>query len=251
MNLQTQNISNVLSASQGGRTQEAYLWPDFMVGQPSRPVRVAIVDDDALIRKVISGELYKDARTDVAMQSSSLREARRLIASSTFDVLLVDIILVDGNGLELIACTKSVHPKAEIIVISVLDDEQQALLAFELGAVGYLVKNSWFGNFAEAVLQVANGGASITPHIAKRLLRKLEPSQQTLSPYPRSDQQGLSTREKAVLSKITAGYTSAEIGVYLKISPETVNTHIKHIYSKLQVHCRAQAVNVATQRGLI
>lgn len=251
MNSPDQSTPDGRSGSQGGRSSDVFLWPDFLAGQPSRPVRVALVDDDALIRRVISGELYKDARTDVVMQSATLRDARRLISMHTFDVLLVDITLPNGNGLDLIAYTKSVHPKAEIIVISVLDNEQYALLAFELGAVGYLVKNSWFGNFVEAVLQVANGGAYITPNIARKLLRKLEPSQGGIAPSPSNKQETLSPREKAVLSNITAGYTSIEIGDRLKISTETVNTHIKHIYNKLQIHCRAQAVSVAAQRGLI
>lgn len=228
------------------------LWPDFMVGQPGQPVRVLLVDDDAHIRKIIANELLNDLRTDIVAQGGSLREGRHLIAQHAFDVMLVDLNLGDGNGFDLIKYMKVLHPNAEAVVISVLEDEQQALHAFELGATGYLVKNSWFGNFPEAVLQVVNGGASITPSLARRLLRKLQSSAEGVSSSEHGHQKDqLSEREKCVLTMITAGYTSIEISSKLNISAETVNTHIKHIYGKLHVHNRAQAVSSAAHRGLI
>ena len=150
-------------------------WPPFLVGQAARPVRVVLVDDDANIRHVISSELMADLRCNLVGQGGSMREGRRLISNGDFDVMLVDLNLGDGNGFELIEHLKTVRPMAEAIVISAMEDEQHALRAFELGATGYLVKNSWFGNFSQAVLQVVNGGASITPNLARRLLL-LQPS---------------------------------------------------------------------------
>ena len=226
-------------------------WPPYLVGQTAKPVRVVLVDDDANIRHVISSELMADLRCDLVGQGGSMREGRRLISTCEFDVMLVDLNLGDGNGFELIEHLKTVRPMAEAIVISAMEDEQHALHAFELGATGYLVKNSWFGSFSQAVLQVVNGGASITPNLARRLLHRLEHSQGEASPRAETHKKGLSEREHAVLKMVAAGYTSAEIGLRLSISGLTVNTHIKNIYRKLQVKTRAHAVSSALQRGLL
>ncbi len=228
-------------------------WPDFLTGQPGRPVRVLLIDDDAHMRNVIANELLSDLRCDVVAQASSVKEGRKLIAHHVFEVMLVDLNLGDGNGFELIEYMKTVRPLAEAVVISAMEDEQHALKAFELGATGYLVKNSWFGNFSQAVLQVVNGGASITPNLARRLLQKLE---QPCSTHGRAGgvnplKDKLSDREKEVLKMVAAGYTSAEIGTRLMISFQTVNTHIKNTYRKLQVRSRAQAVSSATHLGLL
>lgn len=226
-------------------------WPPYLVGQVAKPVRVILVDDDANIRRVISSELMADLRCDLVGQGCSLREGRRLICNIEFDVMLVDLNLGDGNGFELIEHLKLVRPLAEAIVISAMEDEQHALHAFELGATGYLVKNSWFGNFSQAVLQVVNGGASITPNLARRLLHRLEHGKNEASAGAQLHKKGLSDREHAVLKMVAAGYTSVEIGLRLTISWLTVNTHIKNIYRKLQVKTRAHAVSSALQRGLL
>ncbi len=229
------------------------LWPEFLTGQPGRPVRVLLIDDDAHMRNVIANELLSDLRCDVVAQASSVKEGRKLIAHHLFEVMLVDLNLGDGNGFELIEYMKTVRPLAEAVVISAMEDEQHALKAFELGATGYLVKNSWFGNFSQAVLQVVNGGASITPNLARRLLQKLEQPcgvhGRAICVNPLKDK--LSDREKEVLKMVAAGYTSVEIGTRLMISFQTVNTHIKNMYRKLQVRSRAQAVSSAAHLGLL
>lgn len=228
------------------------MWPDFLTGQPGQPVRVLLIDDDAHMRRVISQELLGDMRINLVGQACSMKEGRRLIGQHEFDVMLVDLNLGDGTGFTLIEHMKSVRPMAEAVVISAMEDEQHALHAFELGATGYLVKNSWFGNFSQAVLQVVNGGASITPNLARRLLRKFEGSaDREIAPSRRQEKDTLSDREKEVLKLVAAGYTSVEIGKRLSISAQTVNAHIKNIYARLQVHTRAQAVSCAVLRGIL
>lgn len=228
------------------------LWPQHLAGQPSKPVQVLLVDDDPHMRMVISQELLLDPRILLMAEAGSVREGRRMIDQHEFDVLMVDLNLGDGWGFELIAHMKGARPDAEAVVISALDDEQHALHAFELGATGYLVKDSWFGNFPQAVLQVVNGGASITPSMARKLLKKLEHAQEG-QPCDREaePEEHLSEREKEILKIVAVGYTSAEIGERLNISCMTVNTHIKNIYRKLHVRTRAQAVNFAAHHGLL
>jgi len=229
------------------------IWPDFLAGQLEKPVRVLLVDDDAHMRRVIAQELMSDQRTLLVAQATSVREGRKAIKQHEFDVMLVDLNLGDGEGFMLIDYMKSVRPTAEAIVISIMQNDEQVLHAFELGATGYLVKNSWFGSYPQAVLQVANGGASITPNLARRLLQRFDPSGAAASHAQRRVEQEterLSQREKEVLRMVASGYTSAEIGNRLFISSLTVNTHIKNIYRKLQVRTRAQAVRFASLRGM-
>ena len=143
--------------------------------------------------------------------------------------------------------------------MSVMDDEQHAINAFELGATGYLVKNSWFGNFSQAVLQVANGGAFISPNLARRLVQKLAATHHAeihATPHQNAGASlhgdgMLSCREKEILELVASGYSSPEIASRISISSQTVTTHMKNIYRKLQVHTRAQAVMQAKNHGLL
>jgi DNA-binding NtrC family response regulator len=122
------------------------MWPDYLAGQPDKPVRVLLVDDDAHIRMVIAQEIMNDPRTLVVAQAGSVRDGRKAIRQHEFDVMLVDLNLGDGEGFELLDMMKTVRPTAEAVIISVMENDEQVLRAFELGATGYLVKNSWFGN---------------------------------------------------------------------------------------------------------
>lgn len=261
MNSRNQSdITSGSSMSEGTLTAEHHfatqsspssVWPDFLTGQPGQPVRVLLIDDDPHIRLVIAQELLADLRINLLAQAGSVKEGRRLIAQLEFDVMLVDLNLGDGTGFDLIQYMKTVRPMAEAVVISAMEDEQHALHAFELGATGYLVKNSWFGNFPQAMLQVVNGGASITPSLARRLLSKFEHAKSSDRIEHNGSNNGkLSEREKEVLKLVASGYTSLEIGSRLTISAQTVNTHIKNIYRKLDVRTRAQAVSFAANLRL-
>lgn len=230
------------------------IWPDFLAGQPSRPVRVLLVDDDPCARRVIAQELLADLRVHLEGQAASLREGKRLVAAHAFDVLLVGLHLGDGSGLDLVEAAKRHCSGAEIIVISAVEDEEQVLHAFALGATGYLLKNCWFQNYAQAVLNVVNGGASITPTLARRLLGRLHGQAgqgQADGPRPPPGRDSLSTREREILKLVAAGHISGDIGVRLDISVQTVNAHMKNIYRKLRVHTRAHAVSCAARRGLL
>lgn len=231
-------------------------WPTYFVGQATKPTRVLLVDDDVHVRRVIADEMLADPRIHLTGQGGSLKEGKHLVTSGDFDVLLVDLNLGDGLGFDLIRHAKVVRPMAEVILISVTEDEDHALHAFELGATGYFVKHSWFGNFPDAVLQVVNGGASITPSLARRLLKKFDYGHahaHASKPVLSSDNGVflLSDREREVLKLVAAGYVSDEISNMLHISVQTVNTHIKNTHRKLNVRTRAQAVKLAAQSGLL
>ena len=227
------------------------VWPDFLTGQKTNPVRVLLVDDDPHIRLVIAQELMADPRTLLVAQASSVREGRKAIRQHEFDVLLVDLNLGDGDAFSLLEYLRPIRPSVQAVVMSVIENDEQVIRAFELGASGYLAKNSWFQNYTRAVLQVANGGAAITPNIARRLLQRFDRAQSPESKRRKPDEaEQLTAREKEILRMVASGYTSDEVGSRLLISGMTVNTHLRNIYRKLQVRTRAQAVRFASLRGL-
>lgn len=227
------------------------VWPAFLMGQEASPVRVLLVDDDPHIRLVIAQQLMADPRTLLIAQAGSVREGRKAIKLHEFDVLLIDLNLGDGDAFELLEFVKPVRPSAQAVVVSVMENDDQVMRAFELGATGYIGKNSWFGNYSQAVLQVANGGASITPNLARRLLQRFDRTNSAQSKRREPDEADrLSVREKEILRMVASGYTSTEVGSRLLISGMTVNTHLRNIYRKLQVRTRAQAVRFASLRGL-
>ena len=241
-------------------TSPASLWPDFLIGQADKPLRVILVEEDASMRSVIAQELTIDKRIDLIASATTMRDATQMIAKYDFDVLLIDSdidIHKAGDSNALIKHMKKHSTEVEIIVISSDSDEFKALDAFECGATGYLVKNSWFGDFAQAILQVANGGAFISPHIARRLLDKFAHptlnhtnAAQVNDKYARVETV-LSNREKEILNLVSIGSTSPQIAGKLNIAAQTVAVHIKNIFHKLQVHTRAQAVMVARSQGLL
>jgi DNA-binding NarL/FixJ family response regulator len=227
------------------------VWPGFLAGQKASPVRVLLVDDDPHVRLGIAQDLMADPRTLLVAQAGSVREGRKAIKLHEFDVLLVDLNLGDGDAFDLLQYIKAARPSAQAVVISVMENDDQVLRAFELGASGYVAKNSWFRNYALAVLQVANGGAAITPNIARRLLQRFDRAHGAETKRRQPDEADrLSAREKEILRMVASGYTSEEAGSRLLISGLTVNTHLRNIYRKLQVRTRAQAVRFASLRGL-
>ena len=238
----------------------ASLWPDFLIGQADKPLRAILVEEDAGMRSVIVQELTIDKRIDLIANATNTRDAMQIIARYDFDVLLIDSDIDTrkaGDSKALIKHMKQRKLAVEIIVISSDLDEYKALDAFESGATGYLVKNSWFGDFAQAILQVANGGAFISPHIARRLLgRFADPTLHHSNITNKQDNPAkadtvLSNRENEILNLVSIGSTGPQIANKLNIAGQTVTVHIKNIFHKLNVHTRAQAVMVAKSRGLL
>jgi len=233
-------------------TAFAPTWPGHLAGQPARPVRVVVVDDDPGARRLIAQSLLRDERVSLEGQAGSLAEGRRLLAGRAFDVALIDLRLGDGCGLELVEAMQRSRSHAECIVVSALEDEHRVLRAFELGATGYLLKHCWFQDYARAVLEVANGGAAITPSLARRLLARLPQAvPRGAAAAPAGASGGLSSRECEILRLVAAGHVNDEVAQQLDISAQTVHSHLKSIYRKLRVHTRAQAVGLAGQRGLL
>ncbi|MFC3146970.1 response regulator transcription factor [Piscinibacterium candidicorallinum] len=236
---------------------------------PRGGIRVLMVDDDVHSRQRIARALHGDPRVHLAGQAESLAQARKLLGNESFQVLLVDLELGDGSGLDLIAEVRAAGRAIEIIVISALGHDEAVMRALSAGAVGFLFKGSATDNYAQAIVEAVNGGSPITPLIARRLLKHFQnaaalPLGRAIAaarplaaevPIPRfgapQAREELTEREQGIIRKVALGYTNTEIATQFAISVHTVNTHVKNVYRKLQVRTRAQATKQLALLGLV
>jgi len=210
----------------------------------SAPTRIAMVEDKPLLRLGVQRVVDEVSDWIWAWEAESLHTARAQLRNPC-DVLLLDLGLPDGSGLDLIE-EFSAHA-VRVIVFSVLGDEQSVLAAIERGAAGYLLKDTAAEPMREAIVQVLNGGAPLTPAVAGHLLRKMRRA----APDSKADDalMNLTAREREVLMALARGFSYDETATMLEISKHTVNHHIKQIYAKLAVTSRSQAVFEAVQAG--
>jgi DNA-binding NarL/FixJ family response regulator len=212
--------------------------------------KVMIVEDDPVFLnrfcKIVTAhpdyELFAAVTSGVA--------ARESLARGAPDVLLIDLGLPDISGTQIIRETAMRHPQTDIMVVTVFGDEEHVLASVEAGATGYLLKDSLPEEFIDVIDQLRAGGSPISPVIARRLLKRLRPTQPLLEPDV-SDCKRLSARESEILGLIAKGFTFSELAKLLEISPHTVTTYVKKIYQKLAVHSRGEAVYEASRRRLI
>jgi DNA-binding NarL/FixJ family response regulator len=177
-------------------------------------------------------------------------EALAHLANEAPDVLLVDIGLPDMSGLEVVRATAARHPSCDILVVTVFGDEQTVLAALEAGARGYLLKGAASRDIAEDIRELRYGGSPLSPVIARQVLKRLH-ARAAKSAAPNHDELLLTARESEILNAIARGFSYAETAKLLAISVQTVHTHLKHIYRKLAVHSKTEAVFEADKRGLL
>ncbi len=216
---------------------------------PPNAYRIVLVEDDPYTRQRISAAVEIHPELTVVDSAGNCREGREAIEKYKPDVLLVDLGLPDGHGTELIRLTDKLLPQTEIMVITVFGDEKNVLSAIEAGATGYLLKDGDADYIGQSIKQMIDGGSPISPGIARHLLKQYQNSVET--EVSGIDVPALTAREKEVLILVTKGFSYAEIASTLEMSVNTVNSHIKHIYRKLNVNSRGEAVFEATQLGII
>lgn len=215
-----------------------------------RNVRICIVEDDPVLGANLTSTLRAVAGFHVSAVAASYAEGMRALAAD-YDVLLVDIGLPDGSGLDLISWARSKRPKSlKIIVISVFGDVVNVVRAIEAGADGYLLKGSDTDQAEKAILNVLAGGAPISPSVASHILARLRATPHAAE-APQTHPGALTERERDVLSDLAKGFTYKEVAKKQGISHHTVADHVKAIYRKLSVRSRGQAVFEAMQNGII
>ena len=214
---------------------------------------VMVVEDDPVFLTRFCAIVASEPEFVLLAAVGDLASARRMLARQAPDVLLTDLGLPDGSGIELIRETARAHPATDIMVISVFGDEGHVLASIEAGATGYILKDSLPEEFVGLIQQLRAGGSPISPVIARQLLKRFRPT----APAPVASsasapaEAGLSARETEVLALIAKGFNFAEIARLLGVSPHTITAHVKKIYQKLAVHSRGEAVYEASRMGLV
>jgi DNA-binding NarL/FixJ family response regulator len=211
------------------------------------PVRLALVEDRPEVRRLLAERLgfFDDVELVLVVGSAEgfFERIGRLDAPP--EVVLMDIELPGLDGIAATARLKAERPGVEVLMLTVFEDEERIFAAVKAGASGYLLKDASAGRVVGAVLEVARGGAPVSPLVAKKLLG-----------YVRGDAEAdpdlaITPRERDVLDLIVEGLIEDAIADRLCISPHTVRGHIKNLYEKLQVHSRAEVVRAAYERRLI
>lgn len=213
------------------------------------PRRVLLVEDDETVRIRLARILETWEQGSLVAACGTLSEARQIIDRQAVDLLITDLRLPDGNGIEAIRRLKAASPDAEAMVISVLTDERSVLDAIEAGAAGYLHKDAYAIDLLDAINELLAGHSPISSRIARLLVRRL--AGQEANEQPPSIPSDLTAREMDILNAIARGLTYEEIAARLEISRNTVPVHIRNIYRKLSVNNRSQAVYEARERGIL
>lgn len=228
--------------------------------------RVVLVEDNQAMRTFLESCVVGHPQLELAASFGTLTPARAWFAQRGADLLLVDLGLPDGSGLELMREVRQRWSGCDMLVVSMFGDEDNVVASIEAGAVGYVHKDDDAADIAATLLAVKKGASPISPMIARHLLRRMQPGGQAAaeaSPVsPASSASGqaaaepdmavaLSRREQEVLEFIARGFSYAEIAKEQGITVHTVQTYIKKLYGKLAVHSRSEAVFEAHRLGLL
>lgn len=222
-----------------------------MQGGADKTIRVVLVEDDASFRDSVHVAIA--AAEDLAMQAAvaTLSEGLALLDGTAADVLIVDLGLPDGSGIDMIRAAKRLWPECEAIVATVFGDEDKVLSAIEAGASGYLLKDAMPTSLVDEIRSVHAGGSPVSPMIARQLLRRLQPAQSFTPPGAEVAETLLSAREVQVLERMSLGYTMQETAEFLGVAMSTVQTYVRRIYQKLGVRSKIEAIDAGYRRGLL
>jgi NarL family two-component system response regulator LiaR len=211
----------------------------------SDPIRVFIAEDHAIVRKGIRALLTLEPGIEVIGEASNGQEAVRGIESSQPDVILMDLVMPEMDGIEAIRQVMARHPEAHILVLTSFATDDKVFPAIKAGAMGYLLKDSEPREVVQAIRQVHRGECSLHPRIARKLMRELS---QADGPPPTADP--LTKRELDVLRLVAQGKSNRQIADELVITVGTVRVHVSSILGKLHLASRTQATLYALREGL-
>jgi DNA-binding NarL/FixJ family response regulator len=214
------------------------------------PRRVLIVEDDPRICRGFEQAIRACGDLRVAGVAADLPEGRALFDATKPDVLLVDLGLPSGSGIDLIRHAQVTLPSCEAMVVTVFADEAAVLSCIEAGATGYLLKGSRGIDIVEQIRLLCDGGSPISPIVARRLMLRI--GAQAVSRVGLPAAAGLvSAQEKQVLVLSAKGYGYEEVAGLMGLSRHTVETYVKRVYRKLHVHSKTEAVYEARKLGIV
>lgn len=234
--------------------------------QRTRPIRVFVVEDQTKILKNQLKLLESSPELAIVGTALSGETALEEVRHLEPDVMLLDLGLPRMSGIDVTRVMKQTMPKVEILIFTIFDEEDKVLEAVKAGASGYLLKGTPADKMIEAIKEVAAGGTVIQPNLARRLLKHFRVGEAPPAPAggapgaPASPQQApldepegkkLSVRETEILQLIAKGVSNNEAAQLLSLSKATIRTHLEHIYRKLEVTNRVEAVTEGLRKGLI
>ena len=222
----------------------------------SAPVRVAVVEDDMHFQQAFAEAIEAAPDLHLAGVAGTRSAGLALLDGPAVDVLLVDLGLPDGSGIDVIRASLDRWPACGVMVSTTFGDETHVMQSIEAGAAGYLIKDSTPGRIIEEIRNMASGGSPISPMIARQVLQRFRQhaggtAPAVLAPPPVREQVTLSAREQEVLNYITKGFTSEEIAGLMQVSRHTVQTFVRRIYAKLKVNSKMEAIYEARHHGLL
>jgi DNA-binding NarL/FixJ family response regulator len=207
----------------------------------SDAIRIVLVDDHTLVREGLTGMLRAEPDTRVVAEAATVAEGRRVLATTELDVLVVDVTLPDGSGLQLAREARGRSPRTGIVVLTMHDDDDTLLAALDAGASAYLHKTAAFEEIAEAIRRSsAHPDVFSAAGLAAALRRRSH-----------SDRPHLTPREHDVLVALGEGRSIAQVATTLHLSESTVKTHVAKVYEKLGASNRTQAIMAAVRHGLV
>lgn len=222
-------------------------------------IKLFVVEDQAKILKHQLKLLEGNPELTILGSAMTGEDALTEMEKNLPDVVLCDLGLPKMSGIEVTRNLKARHPKVEVLIFTIFDEEEKVLDAIRAGAAGYLLKGATADKIVEAIKDVRGGGTVIQPSLARRLLRHFNPDgaaalrQQAATPPTEEAEEtpSLTARESEILELIAKGLSNTEAGRVLKISAATIRTHLEHIYAKLEVTNRVEAVTEGIRKGLI
>jgi DNA-binding NarL/FixJ family response regulator len=205
-----------------------------------------LLEDEKPARDHLSAAIKIHPELRLVDAVGTCQEAIEALAKHQPDILVSDLGLPDGNGVKVIREARRLYPNIEVLVVTMYGDEAHVVEALEAGASGYLLKRQAFEELGDAIISVLRGESAISPEVARFLLKRFNAtSQSTTTENP------LSERESEVLKWIAKGYSYDEIADILEVSANTIRTHIRSIYRKLEVSSRSEAVFEASSLGFL
>lgn len=198
---------------------------------------IAVIEDDTTIRHYLANEIKE--RMDVKRMEvfADAETALNTLTSNPVEVALFDVQLPGMSGIECMQKLKMIHPRMQMMVLTVYDNNDVIFSALKAGASSYILKNTSPEKIIEAIHELYNGGSPISSQIARKVIEAFQVKEKSNEHF-----QALSRREQEILEQLSRGFRYKEIADNLFVSIETVRTHIRNIYEKLQVNSRIEAL---------